>query len=298
MRSVPRVLAAALLAAALALPAGPALAQMDSREGIALQNQILQLRQELELLRRGGGGGSALGAPVPAAPRGGAATTQGASGELLGQLLDRVGTLEEEVRRLRGRAEEAEFRSRTLEQNLEKLQGDMDYRMQQIEGGAGGGRQGSAAPTSPSTPRQPATPAPAQPAVAPGAAARTPERSLADGQAALQRRDYAAAEAAAREVLASRSSARAQDANLLLGDALAGRRDFQNAALAYDEAYRRNRQSTRAPEALIGLANAFAGFGARREACDTLGQLRSEFPRLSTTLGSRADEIRRRAQCR
>ncbi|MGY4803826.1 hypothetical protein ACVMLK_20505, partial [Teichococcus aerofrigidensis] len=45
------------------LGAAPALAQMESREGIALQNQILQLRQEMEALRRGGGGGYA--APVP-----------------------------------------------------------------------------------------------------------------------------------------------------------------------------------------------------------------------------------------
>ena len=39
-----RFLAAGLVAGLLAL-AGPAKAQMDSREGIALQNQILQLRQ-------------------------------------------------------------------------------------------------------------------------------------------------------------------------------------------------------------------------------------------------------------
>ncbi|EFH09353.1 hypothetical protein HMPREF0731_4429, partial [Pseudoroseomonas cervicalis ATCC 49957] len=55
------------------LGAAPALAQMESREGIALQNQILQLRQEMETLRRGGGGGG-FAAPVPVAPpaRGGA----------------------------------------------------------------------------------------------------------------------------------------------------------------------------------------------------------------------------------
>ena len=63
----------------------------------------------------------------------------------------------------------------------------------------------------------------------------------------LGRRDYAAAEAAAREVLANRNAARGQDAQILLGDALQGKRDFQNAALAYDDAYRRSRASGRAP---------------------------------------------------
>ncbi|WP_254453513.1 hypothetical protein [Siccirubricoccus sp. G192] len=125
-----RALAALLLATPLLLPQ-PAFAQAESREGIYLQNQILQLRQELDQLRRGG---SSLGAPpVVVAPRGGAAP----QGELLGQLLDRVSGLEEEVRRLRGRLEESEFRDRQLSQTVEKLQGDVDYRLQQLEGQGG-----------------------------------------------------------------------------------------------------------------------------------------------------------------
>ncbi|MCQ4162856.1 tetratricopeptide repeat protein, partial [Roseomonas sp. GC11] len=139
-----------------------------------------------------------------------------------------------------------------------------------------------------------ADPAPAAPAAAP----RTAERALADGQAALGRRDYPSAEAAAREVIAARGSARAQDAQILLGDALLGKRDFQNAALAYDDAYRRNRTGSRAPEAMIGLSNAFLGFGAKREACATLDDLRSEFPRLSGGLADRAADARKRGGCR
>ena len=61
MRAVPpslsRLVALAFGAALLAAPS--ASAQVDSREAIALQNQILQLRQEVEQLRRSGGGGSA-----------------------------------------------------------------------------------------------------------------------------------------------------------------------------------------------------------------------------------------------
>uniref|UniRef100_UPI0018DF3232 tetratricopeptide repeat protein n=1 Tax=Neoroseomonas rubea TaxID=2748666 RepID=UPI0018DF3232 len=118
------------------------------------------------------------------------------------------------------------------------------------------------------------------------------------GQAALGRRDYAAAEAAAREVLRGRPGPRAQDANLLLGESLLGQRQFQNAALAFNEAYTANRRSGRAPEALLGLSNAFAGFGARREACDTLDQIRSEFPTLSGPMTTRVADARRRGQCR
>src|SRR4051812_25815967 len=95
-----RALAALLLAAPLAMAdTGPARAQAESREGIFLQNQILQLRQELEQLRRGGGAAGLAPPAATAVPRGAA----GSQGELVGALLDRVGSLEEETRRLRGR---------------------------------------------------------------------------------------------------------------------------------------------------------------------------------------------------
>lgn len=253
--------------------AGPAAAQMDSREGIALQNQILQLRQEMEQLR---GRGGAVAPPVGRAPSGG--------GELVGQLLDRVNTLEEEVRRQRGRVDVLENQNRRLAEDLEKLRGDMDFRLGQ------GGGAASAPPARPAAP----TPPPGTGAAAP----RTPDRALAEGQAALGRRDFATAAAAAREALAARSGAPVVAAQLLLGEALNGKRDFGNAAIAFNEAYTRARTGPRAPEALIGLATAFQGLGNRREACDTLNDLRSQFPNLSGPMLERANAARQRAQCR
>lgn len=276
---------AALLAAFASLPllAAPAAAQMDSREGIALQNQILELRRDLDALRRGGG----AAAPVPV-PRGGNAPPA----EIVQQLLARVAELEEQVRRLRGQLDVAENSNRRLTEDIEKLRGDMDFRLQQLEGGGRGG-----APRPPQGPA--AGQAPAQPQGQPQATGPRPaERAIADGQAALGRRDFAAAEAAAREVLRGRPGPRAQDANILLGESLLGQRQFQNAALAFNEAYTANRRSGRAPEALLGLSNAFIGFGARREACDTLDQLRSEFPNTAGPVTARVADARRRAQCR
>jgi TolA-binding protein len=273
-------LRAALLVLPLLAP-WPAAAQMDSREGIALQNQILELRRDLDAMRRGGGGYAA--APMPAPGRGG-----GVPQEIAQQLLARVGDLEEQVRQLRGQLDVAQNDNRRLTEDVEKLRGDMDFRLQQLEGG------GRPAATRPS---QGPAPAPA-PAPNPQPGPRTAERAIADGQAALGRQDYAAAEAAAREVLQGRPGPRVQDANLLLGEALLGRRQFQNAALAFNDAYNANRRSSRAPEALLGLANSFQGFGARREACDTLDQLRSDFPQMSASLNQRVVYSRRQAQCR
>jgi len=270
----------ALLGLGLAL-ATPAEAQVESREGIALQNQLLDLRREVDALRRGGGS-----MPAPSTP----SRASAASGDLVQQLLGRVQELEEEIRRQRGQLDVAENNDRQLRAEVEKLRGDLDFRLQTLEKGAGR----SAA----TRPPQPGPAAQAQPVPAPSSAPRTAEKAIADGRAALARRDFPTAEAAAREAIRARPGPRAQDASLLLGDALMGKRDFQNAALAYDEAYSRNRQGARAPEAMIGLANAFQGFGAKREACETLDNLRSNFPNLSGPQAQRAADSRRRAQCR
>lgn len=269
-----------LLAALLIAAPGSALAQIESREGIALQNQLLQLRQELDTLRRAGAGAASSALPAPqqaAAPR-----PAGASGDLVQGLLDRVQRMEEEVRAVRGAAEQSEFRERQLRERVQKLEGDLDFRLQQLETQ----RQG-AAPARPAAPAQPAAAGP-----------RPPQRAIAEGQAALGRRDFAAAEAAAREVIASREAAQQVNAQLLLGDALIGRRDFAGAAVAYDEARRRSPQGSRAAEASVGVANAFIGLNNNRDACTVLNDLRSARPDLAGAVAERAADARRRAQCR
>jgi TolA-binding protein len=283
----------------LALP-GHARAQVETREGIALQNQILQLRQELDALRRAApGGGMAPPQAGSSLLGGGAAPARPAvQGDIVHTLLDRVQRLEDDLRSVRGRAEQAEFNERQLRERVEKLQGDMDFRLQQIEGQ----RQG-AAPAQPGQQVRPATPpasgAPAtraQPAAAAGP--RPPQRAIADGQAALARRDFPAAEAAAREVIASREPTQQVNAQMLLGDALLGRRDFAGAAVAYDDARRRSPEGARAPEAAVGVANAFIGLNNNGDACSVLNNLRSARPDLSGPVADRAADARRRAQCR
>src|SRR5579859_3960821 len=100
------VLAACLiLGYILAAPPAPALAQSDSelnsKEAIRLENQILELRQELQGLRDQAGrapatsGGSSLGG-YQQAPSGDAA-----SSDMTAQLLSRVQRLEDDMRSLR-----------------------------------------------------------------------------------------------------------------------------------------------------------------------------------------------------
>ncbi len=288
---IPMVLAVVLLAVAQ-LPTA-AHAQVDSREAIALQNQLYQLRQEMQVLRdqvaRGGG-----------AAAGGRSFSSSAFGnDMIAQLLTRVDSLEEQVRQLRGRVDETQYQGQRQNAELGKRIDDLAFQM------------GNAPPAGPAA-RPPATSGPAPvplavptPSTAPpaGPAAttprvRTPEIALQEGNAALARRDYATAEQASREVLANRASPRSYDGQMLLAQALSGQRQYPQAAIAYDDAYNRSRKGVYAQDALLGLANSLAAINEKKAACDTLGRLRTEFPQPRNDLRDAIAASGQRAGCR
>ena len=122
---------------------------------------------------------------------------------------------------------------------------------------------------------------------------------MQEGNAALARRDYGVAEAAAREVLAGgRGGPRAGDAQFLLAQALMGKRDYAGAAVAYDDAYNRSRTGSRAPDALLGLANALAALNDRTNACGSLDKLQAEFPAPQQSVRDAVVAARGRFGCR
>jgi TolA-binding protein len=270
MRSVGALSITALLLLAGPTGLAPARAQVDSREGIALQNEIYQLRQDLRTLQDQigrGGGSSALRPPAYAPP----SQSSGGS-DLVAQLLTRVDTLEEQVRQLRGRIEETENQVQRQAADTNKRIDDLAFQVNPQGGG-----QGALPPTAPGPgpagPIPPSSPPPLAPAVK-----RTPELTLQEGNAALGRRDYPAAEKSAREVLANRTSPRAYDAQLLLAQSLAGQKQYAQAAIAYDDSYNRSRKGAHAQDALLGLAGSLAAINEKKASCDTLSRLRSDFP--------------------
>ncbi len=266
------VLAGLLLAGSIA---APAMAQMDSREGIALQNQIMELRRDLQSLQSQRGG-----APLPPpSPR-----SAGGGSEISAQLLDRVQSLEDEVRRLHGQLDEQNNAMQRMQADLGKQIGDLGFRMQ--NSGSAGAAPGLAAPA-PTTLNTPAAPV-----------RRTPELAMQEGNAALARRDYAMAEADAREVLATGRGPRAADAQFLLAQTLMGKKDYQGAAVAYDDAYNRSRTGPRAPNALLGVASALLMLNDRAAACVSLDKIRAEFPAERGDVRESAAALRGRAGCR
>jgi TolA-binding protein len=279
-----------LCVAAGAVQPAPAYAQLDSREAIQLQNQMLELRRDMQALREqvgrmgsgGNSGGSALslGRPSGGAPAGG--------GEITATLLDRVGQLEDQVRRLQGRLDEVDNARQRQGDELKKDLEDLNFKLGAGAGAAARPNAPAAAPAAPPAAAAPAAPAPR----------RTPEVAMQEGNAALARRDYNTAEAAAREVLAFPRSPRAVDAQFLLAQALSGKRDWQAAAVAYDDAYNRNKAGGTAQPSLLGLANALTNINEKRAACATLDKLKAEFPTLRADMREPVAAARQKAGCR
>jgi TolA-binding protein len=272
----------------LVLFAAPALGQIESREAIALQNQILELRRDLQALQARGG--SALGAPVPVAPRPATGTIAEGQQELLTRLLERVAALETEVRLLRGRSDETQNALRELQATVEKNQADVDFRLQELESGA----QRRPAPQAAAPAQRPAQP-PAQPPTQPPAQAqaslprppaapaqapapRTQAQILTAAQQALQRRDWATAEREAQAFIASYPrDPRVGEAYHIRAQALSGRGEHIQAVLAYDDARSRVTDRSRRQEILLGLGRSLGAINERASACEVFRQLASDF---------------------
>ncbi|MFT9418854.1 MAG: hypothetical protein ABF584_10080 [Acetobacter sp.] len=226
---------------------------ITSREGIALQDQILALKQTMSQMQASQGEGGAL--PPPSASAGGSSAV---NGDLVSQLLERVNTLEQQQRDMRGEIDQL---TNDLQQKTAALSKQMADSQFAAQAGAGGG---SAAPAA----------APAEPAARPN----TPDALLSAGKAALQKRDYDTAYDNAEAALKTAKGAFRVDAQFLLAQSLAGQKQYRQSAVAYYDAYRQSPKSARAPDALLGVTATLLALGDKKSACEALGKLNNEFP--------------------
>ena len=299
MTARPLLLAPLLLLAALA-GSSHAQAQDETRADIAMQNQILELRQQVDAMRD-----QVANAPAQPPRRTETPDNPGAppSTDATTMLLDRVSGLEDQVRTLQGGQDEIRNTLQRQNADLAKQISDLAFRVQTLEsGGAPASTPGPGAPDT--APPQTLSPpphllgTPVPPVLTPPPRATiTPHATLAQGTAALARHDYPTAEAAARATLAIPHAPRAYDAQFLLAQSLAGQHNYQQAALAYDDTYTRQRKGPHAPDSLIGLASALTALGEKPAACATLDKLHGEFPATRPDIRASSAAIGRRASC-
>ncbi len=277
------LLAGAALCATMVPPVS---AQVDSREGIALQNQIAELRQELQAVQqsREQPGGAPQGY-IPQQPG-------GAVGDTAAELVVRVGTLEEQNRQLQGRVDDLSNQLQRQHDELSKQIGDLAFKL-----GQGGAAPAALAPaTEENAGQAPATATPRAPPPAAAPVRRTPELALREANAAMARHDYAAAASAAREALASGRGATAGSAQFVLARAEGGQHEYKEAAADFYQAYNHAPKSPTAPVALLGVANSLIAMGDQRDACQALAKLSAEFPGAAGVKAGAAG-ARKRAAC-
>ncbi|PYD47356.1 hypothetical protein C3920_10380 [Novacetimonas pomaceti] len=208
------------------------------------------------------------------------------NGNLVLQLLDRVNTLEEQTRDMRGQIDQLTNQVQQQNATLSKQIEDMNFAMQNGHG-ATSAAKGAASPAA-ASPLATADDAPAK---------RTAADILKDGNAALLQRDYATAQADAQQVLSGPKSPRQIDAQYLLAQSLAGQKQYRQSALAYYDTYNRSPHGARAPSALLGVAATLVALGDKASACQALDKLASEFPEPEARIRSAEGIYRKKAKC-
>jgi len=265
-------------------------------------------------------GGSTSGAPVPVAP---------ADGGTAVNLELRLDQIETQMRTLTGSLEEVNYSIDQLKRRLDKLVGDVDQRLTQLEhpgapavaptGAAaaapalGAGANPAAPPSQAGTLVAPpvaqssggqiaAARPPAAPTPAPGSGGTLPSGSAQDQYnyafGLLRQADYPAAEEALRTfVQRYPNDPLAGNAEYWLGETYYVRKDYNNAAATFAEGYRKYPQSGKAADNLLKLGMSLGNAGQKKEACLTFNQLAHDFPKASGNITERANQEKQRLGC-
>ncbi len=262
---------AALLTALALWWTGPAIAQVgtlaDIRQDLsALYSEILRLQRELS-------------------------STGGAELVVGGDVLQRVDTIESEMRRLTASAERLEFRiSRIVEDGTNRI-GDLEFRLCELETDCDiaslGGTPllgGEIADTAPVTPE----PDVDRPQLAIGEQA-----DFDRARQSLERQEFlAAADLFQGFTETYTDSPLAGEAHFLRGEAYSGAGETSLAARAYLESFSGEPGGQRAADALFRLGESLAGLGQTEEACVTLREVSARFPNSRHVAAADAEFLR------
>lgn len=310
-----------LLLAALLLSAAPAAAQGVA---VATQQQVTQLDRRVNALEGQmravqrqvfPGGDKRFFAPEPA-PADTAAMPGTAATAPLADLTQRVDALEQNQRTLTGQIEQLQFQLRQLQEEMGKTRGDVEFRLNALEGNPSAPTATSSTPPTIVTPPPgPATavaptgtpapaPAPATATATPPAAA--PASGLEAGEAAY-RAAYAlyttgndAGAVSAFEAFLKQypDHARASHAHFWAGRALMRQKQPAPAAKLFLDGYKKHPRGERAHNSLLWLGNALIEMKQLQPACQVLDELRSVYPdRLTGAVLKDANAARATAKC-
>ncbi|MGF6230823.1 TolA-binding protein [Inquilinus ginsengisoli] len=234
------------------------------------------------------------------------------------QLEVRVSTLEQQISQLTGQIEQLQYQNQQLADQLKRAQADIEFRLNELEGGGGGSSKAAPAPapakrapaqTAPAAPRtpQPFTPTPLMP---PKRSDAEPLPPVYDGQgdslggmiqdmgaadpgtsvpgfAATEPQSYGLAAAPGGDAAAAYG----------LGESLLAQGRPGEAANAFNTAWSMDPRGPRAPDALMRLAQSLLAARQDRPACDAFARLVADYPDAPPQMIRRAKDQQQLLRC-
>ncbi|MSO84980.1 MAG: tol-pal system protein YbgF [Rhodospirillales bacterium] len=334
LMSLERILAApaALSKGALAgLMLWTALASPAVAQGLSDMAPLLDRLQRLERDLQTLNVQIARGTMAPVAREGGAGTGAPPAPAGAASLQIRLGALEEEIRTLTGTFEGFSHQVQQFNQRLDKLTGDLDFRLGALErGGQPGAPRAQTAPLPKAVESAPPlgaregvlgsmserdlsasqagvaagprpTPTPgASPARAPGILPPGPAKDQYDFAFGLLRQaNYDQAELALAEFVNTHpENPLAGNARYWLGETHYVRGNHQKAAEVFAENYKLDPKGAKAPDTLLKLGMSLATLDKGSQACVTYGELRKKFPDAPQAIKTTLERERKRLACK
>lgn len=308
MKSLPKLLATAVLATVFALSFAPAWsADVDDLEDKLdrVERDLRELQYDVHKGNPPATSGGLAGGPAGGVSGGGA----------------KLNDMEQSLRELRGQVESLTFQVKQLTEQLDIARKESNYRLGALEGGApasvitpsGAPAASASLPAAKAAPpvaltrggsNQGGKPAgtlgsiPADAAAAETAGGPSPQQQYDDAMDLLSRAQYVEAQGAFRKFVAANPADQlAGPAQFWVGDIAFTQKDYQGSAKAFADVLKRYAKTAKAPEAMLKLGLSLLELGQKKEGCTTLGALKVKYPAAAKPLVDRAAKRSAEAAC-
>ena len=248
--------------------------QREFRTLLGLNERLQRDMRDLQNDAARTGPRPATGGPAPS----------GSSPSLAAELDSRLSAFDEQVRGLTGRIEELTFTVAQLRGRLDKLVGDVDFRLSALEKAAPGAVAGSS-PSDAAGNGQQARPGGQQAALPPATLPAGPPQEQYDfayGLLLKAQRDQVemvkAEQALAAFVSTHADHKLAGNAQYWLGETFYVRNDYVRAATVFGEGYKKYPKGDKAPDLLLKFGMSLAALGQKQPACAAYAQIDREIP--------------------
>ena len=206
-----------------------------------------------------------------------------------GDMIVKVGRLDEQVRTSSGRLDEMEYKIKQLEERIDMINKDIDVRMKLLEGKKIDASVSAAVPdNAPKFSAPVATAAPT--AIVGGDIKKGEDLAPVKGSSAQEiyeagleswrEKKYDEAEKAFNKILTKFPDDKlAGNAQYWLGETYYGRQQYEQAAVAFAKVYQQYHNSPKAPDGLFKLGMSMKELNKTKEACTAFTSLTKEYPK-------------------